>query len=100
MRAEGLEPPRAEAHRHLKPARLPIPPRPRGAPQRGLTRDQWRSVAHRFYDRRVAVGELRPGYELWRPNREKAGSVTAKFVIALLLLATAVLAALITIGGW
>ena len=48
----------------------------------------------------VAVGEVRPGYELWRPNREKAGSVTAKFVIALLLLATAVLAALITIGGW
>jgi hypothetical protein len=48
----------------------------------------------------MAVGEVRPGYELWRPNREKAGSVTTKFVIALLLLATAVLAALITIGGW
>lgn len=48
----------------------------------------------------VAVGEVRPGYELWRPNREKAGSVTTKFVIALLLLATAGLAALITIGGW
>ena len=48
----------------------------------------------------VAVGEVRPGYELWRPNREKAGSVTTKFVIVLLLLATAVLAALITIGGW
>jgi len=48
----------------------------------------------------MAVGEVRPGYELWRPNREKAGSVTAKFVIAALLLATAVLAAVITIGGW
>jgi hypothetical protein len=48
----------------------------------------------------MAVGELRPGYELWRPNREKAGSVTTKFVIALLLFATAVLAAVITIGGW
>jgi hypothetical protein len=48
----------------------------------------------------VAVGELRPGYELWRPNREKAGSVTTKFVIVLLLLATAAIAALITIGGW
>jgi hypothetical protein len=48
----------------------------------------------------MAVGEVRPGYELWRPNREKAGSVTAKLVIALLLLATAVLAAIITIGGW
>ena len=48
----------------------------------------------------MAVGEVRPGYELWRPNREKAGSITTKFVIALLLLATAVIAALITIGGW
>jgi hypothetical protein len=48
----------------------------------------------------MAVGEVRPGYELWRPNREKAGSVTTKFVLVLLLLATAVLAAIITIGGW
>ena len=29
MRMRGVEPPRAEAHRHLKPARLPIPPHPR-----------------------------------------------------------------------
>ena len=28
MRMRGVEPPRAEAHRHLKPARLPIPPHP------------------------------------------------------------------------
>jgi hypothetical protein len=48
----------------------------------------------------MAVGEVRPGYELWRPNREKAGSVATKFVIALLLFATAVIAAIITIGGW
>jgi hypothetical protein len=48
----------------------------------------------------MAVGEVRPGYELWRPNREKAGSVTTKFVVVVLLLATAVLAAVITIGGW
>jgi hypothetical protein len=48
----------------------------------------------------MAVGEVRPGYELWRPNREKSGSITTKFVIVLLLLATAALAALITIGGW
>lgn len=48
----------------------------------------------------MAVGEVRPGYELWRPNREKAGSVTTKFVIVLLMLVTAVLAAVITIGGW
>lgn len=49
---------------------------------------------------RMAVGEVRPGYELWRPNREKAGSVSTKFVIVLLLAATAMLAAIITIGGW
>ena len=48
----------------------------------------------------MAVGEVRPGYELWWPNREKPGNVTTKFVVALLLLATALLAALITIGGW
>jgi hypothetical protein len=48
----------------------------------------------------MAVGEVRPGYELWRPNRDKAGSVTTKFVIVLLLLATAAIAGLITIGGW
>jgi hypothetical protein len=48
----------------------------------------------------MAVGEVRPGYELWRPNREKAGSVTTKFVMVILLLATAAVAALITIGGW
>ncbi len=48
----------------------------------------------------VAVGELRPGYELWRPNREKAGSVTTKFVLVLLLAATAIIAALITITGF
>jgi hypothetical protein len=48
----------------------------------------------------VAVGELRPGYELWRPNREKASSVTTKFVVVLLMVATAAIAALITLGGW
>ncbi len=48
----------------------------------------------------MAVGEVRPGYELWRPNREKAGSITTKFVVVLLLTATAVIAGLVTIGGW
>jgi membrane protein YdbS with pleckstrin-like domain len=43
---------------------------------------------------------VRPGYELWRPNREKPGSVTTRWVIVLLLLVTAGLAGLITIGGW
>jgi hypothetical protein len=48
----------------------------------------------------MAVGEVRPGYELWRPNREKPESVTTKFVVVLLLLASAALALLVTIGGW
>jgi hypothetical protein len=48
----------------------------------------------------VAVGEVRPGYELWRPNREKSESVTTKVVIAFLLAATAFLAALVTITGF
>ncbi|HVC07141.1 MAG TPA: hypothetical protein VND98_06120 [Solirubrobacterales bacterium] len=48
----------------------------------------------------MAIGEIRPGYELWRPNREKPESVTAKFVIVLLLVATAAVAALVTIAGF
>ena len=48
----------------------------------------------------MAVGEVRPGYELWRPNREKAQSVTTKFVVVLLLLASAGLALIVTVGGW
>ena len=48
----------------------------------------------------VAVGEVTPGYELWHPNREKADVITTKFVIAFLMLATSVVAFLITIGGF
>ncbi len=48
----------------------------------------------------MGVGEVRPGYELWRPNREKAESITTKFVLVLLLAATAAIAALITITGF
>ena len=48
----------------------------------------------------VTVGEVRPGYELWHPNREKPGVVTAKLIVVLLMVATAVVAALITITGF
>jgi hypothetical protein len=48
----------------------------------------------------VAVGEVRPGYELWRPNREKAESITTKFVLVFLLVATAAIAGLVTISGF
>jgi len=48
----------------------------------------------------VAVGEVRPGYELWRPNREKAEAITTKFVLVFLLLATAAISGLVTIAGF
>ena len=48
----------------------------------------------------MAVGELRPGYELWRPNREKAETITTRLVLVLLLAATSALAFLITITGF
>ena len=48
----------------------------------------------------MEAGEVRDGYELWRPNREKAQSKTMKAVIAFVLLVSAGLIILITIGGW
>jgi hypothetical protein len=43
---------------------------------------------------------VRPGYELWHPNREKAEVITTRVVIVLLMVATAAIAALITITGF
>jgi hypothetical protein len=48
----------------------------------------------------MAVGEVRPGYELWHPNREKPEVVATKLVVGLLMVATAAIAALITIAGF
>ncbi|MGA7397266.1 MAG: hypothetical protein WBW62_07460 [Solirubrobacterales bacterium] len=48
----------------------------------------------------MALGEARPGYELWRPNRSKSGSITARFAVMLLLLISALLMLIIVIGGW
>lgn len=48
----------------------------------------------------MQVAEVRPGYELWRPNREKASSTTMKAVIAFVLLVSAALLVIITVGGW
>jgi hypothetical protein len=48
----------------------------------------------------VAIGEVRPGYELWHPNREKPGVVTTRLVIVFLMLATAAIAAVVTIAGF
>jgi hypothetical protein len=43
---------------------------------------------------------LRPGYELWRPNRQKAQAKTTKAIVAFVLLVSAGLLLVITIGGW
>jgi hypothetical protein len=43
---------------------------------------------------------VRQGYELWRPNRDKAETKTMKAVVAFVLLVSAGLLIIITIGGW
>jgi hypothetical protein len=48
----------------------------------------------------MEAGAIRPGYELWRPNREKPEAKRARFLVVFLLLVTAGLAFVIIIGGW
>ncbi len=48
----------------------------------------------------MEAGSIRPGYELWRPNREKSESNTARVLVVFLLLISAGLALVITVGGW
>jgi hypothetical protein len=48
----------------------------------------------------MEAGALRPGYELWRPNREKPEAKSARALVVFLLLVSAGLALLITLGGW
>ena len=60
VRARGLEPPRALAHRVLNPARLPVPPHPR-----------WFKDRAAGYPRRMATPEDR--------ERESRESDTTKF---------------------
>ncbi len=43
---------------------------------------------------------VRPGYEVWRPNREKTESRSTKALVSLVMLVSAALIALIVIGGW
>ena len=42
----------------------------------------------------------RPGYELWRPNREKSECKITRVLVALVLLISAALILIITLGGW
>jgi lysylphosphatidylglycerol synthetase-like protein (DUF2156 family) len=48
----------------------------------------------------MATGEASEELVIYHPNREKAGSKATKAGTILLLIATAVLTAIITIGGW
>ncbi|HZA59150.1 MAG TPA: hypothetical protein VE523_08190 [Solirubrobacterales bacterium] len=48
----------------------------------------------------MEAGAIRPGYELWRPNREKAESKSARALVVFLLLVSAALAFVVTVGGW
>jgi hypothetical protein len=45
-------------------------------------------------------GVARPGYVIERPNRDKAASKATKAIVVLLLLVSAALMAIVTIGGW
>jgi hypothetical protein len=48
----------------------------------------------------MEAGAIRPGYELWRPNREKPEAKSARALVVFLLLVTAGLSFVIIIGGW
>jgi len=48
----------------------------------------------------VEATSIRPGYELWRPNRERPEARTTKGIISVVLLVSAALLVVITIGGW
>src|SRR5580704_3501159 len=109
MRAEGLEPPRAFAHRHLKPARVPIPPRPRPErwsilrPRRPLDRPESapRRRPEQVSSALVAqVRNIRPGYTVIRPNRDKASCKATKAVVVLIMIVSIALMLALTIGGW
>jgi hypothetical protein len=48
----------------------------------------------------MEAGAIRPGYELWRPNREKPEAKSARALVVFLLLVTAGLTFVIIVGGW
>lgn len=48
----------------------------------------------------MEVTHVRPGYEVWRPNRESARNKSTKALVALVLLVSAALIAIIVFGGW
>src|SRR6266498_1535482 len=102
MRTRGLEPPRAKG---------PPGPKPGASTNNSATSARAKGRAHVANDRRarppkildlpsMEITSVRPGYEVWRPNREKAETKTTKAIVAFVLLVSAGLLVVITIGGW
>lgn len=48
----------------------------------------------------MEAASARPGYELWRPNRETQAAQGARAAVFTLLVVSAILALVIIIGGW
>lgn len=48
----------------------------------------------------MTVGEVRPGYEIWHPNREKPASLNIRALIVVLLVVAAFLMVVVALGGW
>src|SRR5271155_2524837 len=96
MRARGLEPPRACAHRLLKPACLPIPPRPRRSPQRSSTA----GACIVSCEMSMVPTPKERGVIITHPNRDNPVVQGTRAMVVLLLLVSAALVAIVTIGGW
>jgi hypothetical protein len=48
----------------------------------------------------MEVTSVRPGYEVWRPNRQKAQAKSTKAIVSFVLLVSAGLLLIVTVGGW
>ena len=88
-------------HGHLKPACLPISPRPRRGIV-GAERDRLPPIDARPPPVAVGSAAEEPCQTPFsqHPNRDKPESKATKAIIVLLLLATAGLVAIVTFGGW
>jgi hypothetical protein len=78
-------------HRHLKPACLPVPPRPPRTAHRRVPRAA---------DCKVRASMADDAVRIEHPNRAKASSKATRAVVILLLLVSAALVLVVTIGGW
>src|ERR1700722_1898278 len=94
VRAEGLEPPRAKAHWLLRPACLPVPPRPLGCMRTALDCKVMDEMAS-------TLGRNAPdGVIVTHPNRDKPAVIATRATVVLLLIVSAALLLIVTIGGW